>query len=129
VLIPAAIGVGKEGLAFGDVGRFPTTLFFAHRPAFEFGQTPDGEDTPGPSRIRHGTARRTLQSMTELAIEQRNEPTALTCSRSKIVYGVLLGKVAAARSVAEGIVVDGYEWLTEDDLPAGQAEPRGGVTV
>jgi hypothetical protein len=57
------------------------------------------------------------------------EPTALTCSRSKIVYGVLLGKVATARSVAEGFEVDGYEWLAQDELPAGQAEPRGGVTV
>jgi bacteriorhodopsin len=33
---------------------------------------------------------------------------------SKIVYGVLLGKVATARSVAEGFEVDGYEWLAED---------------
>jgi hypothetical protein len=33
---------------------------------------------------------------------------------SKIIYGILLGKVATARSIAEGFEVDGYEWLTED---------------
>jgi hypothetical protein len=35
---------------------------------------------------------------------------------SKIIYGVLLGKVATARSVAEGYAVDGYEWLADDEL-------------
>ncbi len=37
---------------------------------------------------------------------------------SKIVYGILLGKVATARSVAEGYEVDGYEHLAEDELTA-----------
>jgi len=35
---------------------------------------------------------------------------------SKIIYGILLGKVATARSVAEGYQVDGYEWLADDEL-------------
>ena len=33
---------------------------------------------------------------------------------SKIIYGILLGKVATARSVAEGFEVDGYEHLAEE---------------
>ena len=33
---------------------------------------------------------------------------------SKIIYGILLGKVATARSVAEGFEVEGYEYLAED---------------
>ncbi|MFP4149740.1 MAG: bacteriorhodopsin [Nitriliruptoraceae bacterium] len=37
---------------------------------------------------------------------------------SKIIYGILLGKVATARSVAEGFEVDGYEHLAEEELPA-----------
>ncbi|MFP4310742.1 MAG: bacteriorhodopsin [Nitriliruptoraceae bacterium] len=35
---------------------------------------------------------------------------------SKIVYGILLGKVATARSVAEGFEVDGYEHLADEEL-------------
>ncbi len=38
---------------------------------------------------------------------------------SKIVYGILLGKVATARSVAEGFEVDGYEHLAEEPAKAG----------
>ena len=38
---------------------------------------------------------------------------------SKIVYGILLGKVATARSVAEGFEVDGYEHLAEEPSAAG----------
>jgi len=38
---------------------------------------------------------------------------------SKIIYGILLGKVATARSVAEGFEVDGYEHLAEE--PVAQA--------
>jgi bacteriorhodopsin len=34
---------------------------------------------------------------------------------SKIIYGVLLGKIATARSVAEGYEVDGYEYLADRD--------------
>ncbi len=34
---------------------------------------------------------------------------------SKIIYGILLGKVATARSVAEGFEVDGYEHLAEEE--------------
>ncbi len=30
---------------------------------------------------------------------------------SKIIYGIMLGKIATARSVEEGYEVDGYEWL------------------
>ena len=37
---------------------------------------------------------------------------------SKIIYGILLGRIATARSVAEGYHVDGYEHLAEDDEPA-----------
>jgi bacteriorhodopsin len=36
---------------------------------------------------------------------------------SKIIYGVLLGKIATARSVAEGFEVDGYEYLADDAEP------------
>lgn len=42
---------------------------------------------------------------------------------SKIIYGVLLGKVATARSVAEGYEVDGYEWLAEEDGVSTPAAP------
>ncbi len=35
---------------------------------------------------------------------------------SKIIYGILLGKVATARSVAEGFEVDGYEHLAEESV-------------
>lgn len=34
---------------------------------------------------------------------------------SKIIYGILLGKVATARSVAEGYQVEGYEHLAEEE--------------
>lgn len=30
---------------------------------------------------------------------------------SKAIYGIMLGKIATARSVAEGYEVDGYDWL------------------
>jgi len=35
---------------------------------------------------------------------------------SKIIYGILLGKVATARSVAEGYQVEGYEHLAEEPV-------------
>ena len=35
---------------------------------------------------------------------------------SKIIYGILLGKVATARSVAEGYQVEGYEYLAEEPV-------------
>jgi len=35
---------------------------------------------------------------------------------SKIIYGILLGKVATARSVAEGYEVEGYEHLAEEEV-------------
>ena len=37
---------------------------------------------------------------------------------SKIIYGILLGKVATARSVAEGYDVEGYEHLAEEPVSA-----------
>jgi bacteriorhodopsin len=41
---------------------------------------------------------------------------------SKIIYGVLLGKIATARSVAEGYHVDGYEWLVADEVATEEKE-------
>lgn len=35
---------------------------------------------------------------------------------SKIIYGILLGKIATTRSIAEGFEVPGYEWLADEEL-------------